>query len=118
MIVTDHVRKTFHFFSLYYVEVPILMDSVSNPANDVRVPDPIISMIHRVRQSNTFMTSFPNSHLYSTLVFGYTPLKVCICISPRSACTVTMKCFFDMVGLLQDAIDYSTWIHEYRIEIF
>ena len=49
--------------------------------------------------------------------YGDRNKKVCFLWSPRGGCSITFKCFLDMIGLLDDAKQYNEWIHNYRMEI-
>lgn len=38
--------------------------------------------------------------------------------SEKSGCTIAVKWFFHQLGLLQEALDYHPWIHNYENEVF
>jgi hypothetical protein len=38
--------------------------------------------------------------------------------SPKSGCTSLIKWFFFQIGILQKAVDYNSWVHFYRMEVF
>ncbi|RLC76615.1 MAG: hypothetical protein DRI61_12970 [Chloroflexi bacterium] len=44
--------------------------------------------------------------------------KLVVLFSPKSACTFVTKWFFFQLGLLDEALQYHEWIHEYRIHRF
>ena len=47
-----------------------------------------------------------------------TSRKVIIDWSPKAGCTVLIKMFFRNMGLLDEALAYNSWIHEYRMHVF
>jgi hypothetical protein len=38
--------------------------------------------------------------------------------SPKGGCTILTKMFFKNLGLLETALAYNSWIHEYRMHVF
>jgi hypothetical protein len=38
--------------------------------------------------------------------------------SPKVGCTILTKMFFRQMGLLEKALEYHSWIHEYRMHVF
>ncbi|MBY6037691.1 sulfotransferase family protein [Fictibacillus nanhaiensis] len=38
--------------------------------------------------------------------------------TPKSGCTSLMKWFFYHIGHLEKALEYSPWVHKYRLEVF
>jgi hypothetical protein len=38
--------------------------------------------------------------------------------SAKAGCTVAVKMFFRYMGLLNEALEYSPWVHEYRRDVF
>ena len=66
-------------------------------------------LIERIKNTGCFKS---NKELY-----GDRNKKICFLWSPRGGCSITFKCFLDMIGLLDDAEKYSNWIHNYRMEI-
>lgn len=44
--------------------------------------------------------------------------KVIIDWSPKAGCTIMVKMFFRNMGLLEEALNYNSWIHEYRMHVF
>ena len=38
--------------------------------------------------------------------------------SEKSGCTTLVKWFFDQLGLLDDALEYSGWVHDYENQVF
>jgi hypothetical protein len=36
----------------------------------------------------------------------------------KAGCTIVCKMFFDVMGILQEALDYNSWIHNYRQDKF
>lgn len=44
--------------------------------------------------------------------------KIIFCWSPKCNCTGIIKMFFKYVGCYEQAILYSSWIHNYRVKIY
>lgn len=44
--------------------------------------------------------------------------KVVMDWSPKVGCTILTKMFFRQMGLLEKALEYHSWIHEYRMHVF
>jgi len=44
--------------------------------------------------------------------------KLCLFFSAKSGCTFATKWFFFQLGLLNEALDYHHWVHNYRIDIY
>lgn len=44
--------------------------------------------------------------------------KILMDWSPKSGCTIAVKMFFRKLGLLETALSYSDWIHNYRMHVF
>ena len=66
-------------------------------------------LIERIKNTGCFKSDMG--------LYGDRNKKVCFLWSPRGGCSITFKCFLDMIGLLDDAEKYSNWIHNYRMEI-
>jgi hypothetical protein len=66
-------------------------------------------LINKIKSTGCFKS---NMELY-----GDRDKKICFLWSPRAGCSITFKCFLDMIGLLDDAEKYNDWIHNYRMEI-
>ena len=73
------------------------------------------SLIGKVKNTSCFRTwiKLPGDYYY-----GNFDKNVCFIWTPRAGCSITLKCFLDMVGLLDDAENYSNWIHDYKMDIF
>jgi hypothetical protein len=41
-----------------------------------------------------------------------------VLFSAKAGCTLALKWFFDQVGLLEAALSHSTWVHDYRLDVF
>jgi hypothetical protein len=50
-------------------------------------------------------------------IYGDKDKQIAFMWSPRGGCSITLKCFLDMVGLLEDAEKYSRWIHDFRVDL-
>ncbi|MDQ3050325.1 MAG: sulfotransferase family protein [Bacteroidota bacterium] len=44
--------------------------------------------------------------------------KIILDWSPKAGCTIMVKMFFRNMGLLEEALEYNSWIHEYRMHVF
>lgn len=44
--------------------------------------------------------------------------KVLLALTPRAGCTICTQMFFREMGLLDEALRYDPWVHEYRIDIY
>ncbi len=47
-----------------------------------------------------------------------TQKKVIVDWSPKAGCTIMVKMFFRNMGLLEEALAYDSWVHEYRMHVF
>jgi hypothetical protein len=45
-------------------------------------------------------------------------LGMVVFLSPKVGFTYGCKWFFDHLGILEEALCYSEWIHDYRMEVF
>ena len=57
------------------------------------------------------------SHIYNNLFYLDMKNKVCFSFTPRGGCSVSFQVFLDLIGLLDDALKYHTFIHNYRTQI-
>ena len=44
--------------------------------------------------------------------------KIILDWSPKAGCTILTKMFFRNMGLLDEALQYDSWVHEYRMHVF
>ncbi|MBL0340317.1 MAG: sulfotransferase family 2 domain-containing protein [Bacteroidetes bacterium] len=44
--------------------------------------------------------------------------KIIMDWSPKAGCTILTKMFFRHMGLLEEALQYNPWVHEYRMHVF
>jgi len=44
--------------------------------------------------------------------------KVIMDWSPKTGCTIAVKMFFRNMGLLEKALEFDDWIHEYRMHVY
>jgi hypothetical protein len=44
--------------------------------------------------------------------------KIVYYFTPKAACSVTLKCAFDHMGLLEEAMNYDPFVHNYRNEVY
>lgn len=57
------------------------------------------------------------SHIYNNLFYIDMKNKICFSFTPRGGCSVSFQVFLDLVGLLDEALQYHSFIHNYRIQI-
>lgn len=72
--------------------------------------------ISKMKEKNIGRTKYGN-HTYSNLWYVDNNNKVCFTFSPRGGCSIAFKLFLDLNSLLEDAIKFKPWIHDYRCEI-
>jgi len=73
--------------------------------------------IDNIKKSSAFRTKINSDHLYSDLWYGDRINKICFTFSPRGGCSISFQCFLDLVNLLEDALNYDKFIHNYRNDI-
>jgi len=44
--------------------------------------------------------------------------KIIMDWSPKTGCTLAVKMFFRQLGILDEALAYHSWVHEYRMHVF
>ena len=74
-------------------------------------------LIQNIKNKNVSYTKFGNS-IYSNLWYVDDLNKICITFTPRGGCSVSFQQYLYLVGLLDDALNYDSFIHNYRCEIF
>ena len=75
------------------------------------------SLINNVNEKDVSRTKFGNS-AYSNLWYVDNKNKICITFSPRGGCSISYQQYLDLVGLLEDGLNYKPFIHNYRMDIF
>jgi hypothetical protein len=73
-------------------------------------------LINNVIDKKLSSTMFGNS-IYSNLWYCDNKNKLCITFTPRGACSISFQQFLDLNGLLEDALQYNSFIHIYRCNI-
>lgn len=73
-------------------------------------------LVSNVKKTNICKTSYGNS-IYSNLWYVDNTNKVCITFTPRGGCSISFQQYLDLVGLLDDGLKYSKFIHDYRCDI-
>ena len=67
---------------------------------------------------NIIKTKFNNNNVYAHCMYASKKNKICFIFTPRSGCTVTIKCFLDLNNLLQDLESKKhmgkMYVHYYR----
>jgi hypothetical protein len=66
---------------------------------------------------NLSYTKYGNS-VYNNLFYIDNKNKVCITFTPRGGCSISFSQYLDLVGLLEDGINYNSFIHNYRCSVF
>ena len=56
--------------------------------------------------------------MYSNLWYCDMKNKICITFSPRGGCSISFQQYLDLIGLLDDGLNYNPFIHEYRCRVF
>lgn len=77
-------------------------------------------LIDNIRNTKASFTVYGNSD-YSNLWYVDNLNKICITFSPRGGCSVAFQQYLDLLGLLNDGLNYDDhkhFIHKYRCEIF
>jgi hypothetical protein len=74
-------------------------------------------LINNVKNSNGALTVF-NKSVYGNLWYVDKLNKLCFTFSPRGGCSISFQCYLDLLGLLKDALEYNSFIHIYRGEVF
>jgi hypothetical protein len=74
-------------------------------------------LVSNIKSKNIGCTNYGNS-IYNDLWYVSNIHKLCLTFTPRGGCTISFKLFLDLIGLLEDGLKYSDWIHEYRCDIF
>tara|TARA_B110000971_G_C19857987_1_gene430266 strand:- start:63 stop:881 length:819 start_codon:yes stop_codon:yes gene_type:complete len=74
-------------------------------------------LINNIRTKNISSTKFGGS-TYNNLFYCDNENKICITFTPRGGCSIAFQQYLDLTGLLKDGLDYHSFIHNYRCEIF
>jgi hypothetical protein len=62
-------------------------------------------------------TEFGDS-IYSNMWYCDNKNKICITFTPRGGCSISFQLYLDLLGLLNDALNYNPFVHDYRCDIF
>jgi hypothetical protein len=62
--------------------------------------------------------SDPIKHKFRSHPLIYPEKKICLFFSAKAGCTFATKWFFYQQGLLDEALAYNKWVHEYRRNIY
>ncbi len=68
------------------------------------------------------MGYFPRWHCYDSLRRDHVPLysedlQLAVLFSPKAGCTFAVKWFYFQTGILEEALAYSQWPHDYRLQV-
>jgi len=69
-----------------------------------------------VKNKNLLRTAYGNS-IYSNLYYADPKNKICFTFTPRAGCSIVFQQYLDLVGLLNDGLEYNNFIHNYRCDI-
>jgi hypothetical protein len=68
-------------------------------------------------KSGAAKTSF-GENAYSNLWYVDLKNKLCVTFTPRGGCSISFQQYLDLLGLLDEALKYDSFIHEYRMYYF
>ena len=71
------------------------------------------TVINKIKNSRAAKTTFGKS-IYSNMWYVDTKNKICITFSPRGGCSIAFQQYLDLIGLLDFAFKYSSFIHHFR----
>ena len=74
-------------------------------------------LIDNIKNSNGALTVF-NDSIYGNLWYVDKLNKLCFTFTPRGGCSISYQCYLDLLGLLNDGLNYNSFIHKYRGELF
>jgi len=55
---------------------------------------------------------------YGDLAYVDTTTNTCFLFTPRGGCSVAFQCYLELIGLLNDGLNYNKFIHQYRVDLF
>ena len=73
-------------------------------------------VINKIKNSRAAKTTFGKS-IYSNMWYVDTKNKICITFSPRGGCSIAFQQYLDLIGLLDFAFKYNSFIHKFRTDI-
>ena len=74
-------------------------------------------LINNIKSKKLFRTSYGKS-VYRNAWYIDDENKVCFTFTPRGGCSVAFQQYLDLVGLLDDGLNYDSFIHNYRNNVF
>ena len=74
-------------------------------------------LISRLKDKDVCVTKYGDS-IYSNLWYCDNKNKLCITFTPRGGCSISFQQYLDLLGLLNDGLNYNSFIHEYRVRVF
>lgn len=74
-------------------------------------------LIYNIKNSSAALTVF-NKSIYGDLWYVDKLNKLCFTFTPRGGCSISFQCYLDLLGLLKDGLEYNSFIHKYRSEVF
>ena len=74
-------------------------------------------IIQNIKNKDVSYTKYGNSK-YSSLWYTDNINKICITFSPRGGCSISFQLYLDLIGLLEDGLNYDKFIHLYRNKLF
>ena len=75
-------------------------------------------IITNLKKKEVCVTRYGNNHMYSDLWYCDMKNKICITFSPRGGCSISFQQYLDLIGLLNDGLNYNPFIHSYRCFVF
>lgn len=84
---------------------------------NINISDNDIILINNIKQKKLYFTKYGNT-IYSNLWYADDENKICITFTPRGGCSISFQQYLDIVGLLNDGLNYDQFIHHYRGNIF
>jgi hypothetical protein len=87
-----------------------LIDDISSIVNNDLI------MIEKIKNSGAAFTTYGET----TYSFCYvdTKNKIGITFTPRGGCSISFQQYLDLLGLLEDGLNYHPFIHTYRCNLF
>jgi hypothetical protein len=74
-------------------------------------------LIENIKEKQVSVTTYGTS-IYGNLFYCDNKNKICISFSPRAGCSISFQLYLDLIGLLEDGLNYNSFIQPYRCEIF
>lgn len=76
-----------------------------------------MSLVERFKTVAASRTIFNPNHIYKYLWYTDDKNKFCFTFTPRAGCSVVFQQYLDILGLLEDGLIFSSFIHNYRVGV-